>query len=665
MMDTKTYLVDSLPDRIILGRQTENGVRQIRIDCQPWIAQWPGMEIDVWVTPASGEAHDAYPAKVKMDGDVCEWTVSSFDTATAGEGTIEIVGLLDGLKKLSAIAETYVLSTTTALPGTTPEAYSGWVDQVLVAGAEAKDSAELAAASEQIATAAADRAETAAAAAEASAESATESETKAAESADLAQRMAADALSCATMAANDAANANSASVSAQTSYGFAMAEADKAAKSATAAATSEANAATSAEAAQAVLDSIPADYTALAAEVDALADPVTKERTDFFACDKSINLFDVSSSIDGYYFKATSGDTGSLVAHAMSAYAYVKHDGPGTYYTKVNASTFGVTVCLNMTLFDADYVCIGKVKGEADDPTAEASSMYGMHFTLAEEHIAAGVVYIGLSLHKGVKDQVMLVKGDSYPEQYIAYRQEWSIPDLTVLPENAKPLLANPLYGKTAVFDGDSICNGYSANDGLSGWAGRIGTGNAMTWRNYGIGGGTITQYNDKHCIGGNIETIHADYPTLDYLILEGGTNDADVLGEDGLGTYSPTDYGGSYDLTTFSGAFETMLYKAVTLYPHAKIGYIVAHKMGAGNGAARRRTYFDRAVELCIKWGVPYLDLWHGTHLNRILPGHYDASLDAQGNRDAGSLYTDGQHLTSAGYDLITPKIEAWMRTL
>ena len=192
-----------------------------------------------------------------------------------------------------------------------------------------------------------------------------------------------------------------------------------------------------------------------------------------------------------------------------------------------------------------------------------------------------------------------------------------------------------------------------------------------MTWRNYAVGGGTITPGTtttagaDRHWISSNIDVIHVDYPMLDYLILEGGTNDADLLGVDSLGTYDPDDYGGSYDTTTFSGAFELMLYKAVTYYPRAKIGYIVAHKMGDRSGRARRRPYFDRAVELCIKWGVPYIDLWHGAHLNRMLPGHYDASLDAQGNRDAGSLYTDGQHLTSAGYDFITPKIEAWMRTL
>lgn len=226
-----------------------------------------------------------------------------------------------------------------------------------------------------------------------------------------------------------------------------------------------------------------------------------------------------------------------------------------------------------------------------------------------------------------------------------------------------KKALETILHGKTAVFDGDSICEGSSARDYLSGWAGRIGANNAMVWKNYAVGGGTITKIEGRYCIGANIDTIHSQYPNLDYLILEGGTNDADSIGADGLGTFSENDYGGSYGTTTFSGAFETLLYKAVTYYPTAKIGYIVPHKMG--NASSIRRTYFDRAIELCKKWGVPYIDLWSIAHLNRHLTAHYDSSLDEQGNIDAGKLFVDTQHLSPSGYEVITPKIEAWMKTL
>ena len=228
-------------------------------------------------------------------------------------------------------------------------------------------------------------------------------------------------------------------------------------------------------------------------------------------------------------------------------------------------------------------------------------------------------------------------------------------------------VFGNPLTGKTVVFDGDSICHGTSV--GLAdltygyGWAGRIGIPNKMTWLNEGKSGGVITSgLTGRHCLCENIDNIHANTPTLDFLILEGGTNDADLLREEGVGTYEMDDYGGNYDTTTFSGALETLFYKAINYYPAAKIGYIVAHKMPSSK---LRRVFFDRAVEICEKWGIPYLDLWNGAPLNSKLSAHWDKNLDAQGNIDAGKLYTDGQHLTAAGYDVITPKIEAWMKTL
>lgn len=146
-MSAKIYPVDCLPDRILLGRQTENGVRTITIDCSAWRAEWPGMVASLWVTPPGGG--EGYPANAVPDGDHLVWTVSDADTAVAGDGMVEVVGMVDGLKKLSAMTQTYVLVSTTARSGAAPEAYQGWLESVLAAGAAALESAELAAASEQ------------------------------------------------------------------------------------------------------------------------------------------------------------------------------------------------------------------------------------------------------------------------------------------------------------------------------------------------------------------------------------------------------------------------------------------------------------------------------------------------------------------------------------
>ena len=199
-----------------------------------------------------------------------------------------------------------------------------------------------------------------------------------------------------------------------------------------------------------------------------------------------------------------------------------------------------------------------------------------------------------------------------------------------------------------------------------------------MEWYNCGIGGGTVTAEiyvastgARRHWVSRNIDVIHEKHPNLDYLIFEGGTNDADLLVDhpERLGEFEPHDFGGSYDDTTFSGALETLFYKAISYYPTAKLGYIVAPKMVGINGgygpAARRRNYFVRAIEICKKWGIPCLDLWENSPLNPALKCHYDPSISYAENVEQGKPYMDGQHLTAVGYAMVCPMIESWMRSL
>ena len=235
----------------------------------------------------------------------------------------------------------------------------------------------------------------------------------------------------------------------------------------------------------------------------------------------------------------------------------------------------------------------------------------------------------------------------------------------------------NPLYKKTIVFDGDSICQG-TPKQGRIPWGNLIGEANEMNWYNYGVGGGTVTAElyypakdgqppKPRHWVSRNIDKIHECHPVLDYLILEGGANDADILAPtpERIGSLDPRDYNGNYDDSTFTGALESLFFKATSYYPTARIGYIVAQKMGVAHNAERRRAYFLRAIEVCKKWGIPYIDLWERTPLNPSLKCYYDASLSPEENIDLGKAYNDGQHLTAVGYALVTPAIESFIASL
>lgn len=134
-----TYIINDLPSDLVIGRQTETGVLDIRIDCAPWLALWPELDLYIWVTPPGGGAQ--YPAHAYLDGEVLVWEVNSGDTAVEGRGTIEVVGIADGLRKLSTITTTQVLRTTTRVTTTIPDPARPWVEQVLEAASAAQDSA--------------------------------------------------------------------------------------------------------------------------------------------------------------------------------------------------------------------------------------------------------------------------------------------------------------------------------------------------------------------------------------------------------------------------------------------------------------------------------------------------------------------------------------------
>lgn len=242
------------------------------------------------------------------------------------------------------------------------------------------------------------------------------------------------------------------------------------------------------------------------------------------------------------------------------------------------------------------------------------------------------------------------------------------------------------LYGKTIIWNGDSICQGKAFDDTRDddGWAGRIARQNNMTYKNYGIGGGTITEnvmFTSKaklrHSVSASLETMYEEYPDADYIVIEGGSNDADLLGNfirgtdtARFGSFDPCDFSGEYDRNTFSGALESVFYRATRYWNGKKIAFIVAHKMGAHlagftSATNNRRIYFERAIEICKKWGIPYLDLWELSYLNPKLPHMYDKDKTTEENIAAGSLYADGQHLTARGYDITADIIDSWLKTI
>lgn len=380
----------------------------------------------------------------------------------------------------------------------------------------------------------------------------------------------------------------------------------------------------------------------------------------------SDNLFDKSIATTGKIFYHSSSGP-SLINASNCFYAYVPLRGAGTYTAMLYWANHGESYAKRVPILKEDKTFLQNVTGTL----TKIDSNFGyIEFTITETMISNGAALYAFDGSTNISptlDEVMIVKDREYPSEYIPYGY------IEVEVESADPV--NILSGKTAVFLGDSICAGTTTLESAAeygyGWGGLIGEANRMKWKNFGRNGGTIapiSSVEEARWVPTQVDLALAQYPDADYVIFEGGCNDADTLGESNIGTFSASGYAPT-DTSTFTGAFEVLVLKILNSFPNAKIGYIVAQKMGVsddyGSANNRYRKFFDRAVEICQKWGIPVIDLWNETPLNPKLAIHYDSSLTADQANENKKCYTDGQHLTLTGYKKLQNPVEEFMRKL
>lgn len=125
-----------LPHAIPIGVQTESGVESIGFDVKPWLDAHKDLTLSVWPTRPGED--DAYPAAdVELVDNVLYWRPNGADTAIMGVGKVEILGLTGDKRKLSGWCETIVKGTSLYTTKETPDAMKVWVDEVILAGANA------------------------------------------------------------------------------------------------------------------------------------------------------------------------------------------------------------------------------------------------------------------------------------------------------------------------------------------------------------------------------------------------------------------------------------------------------------------------------------------------------------------------------------------------
>ena len=220
------------------------------------------------------------------------------------------------------------------------------------------------------------------------------------------------------------------------------------------------------------------------------------------------------------------------------------------------------------------------------------------------------------------------------------------------------------LTGKKILFLGDSITAATKDDKGLSGWAGRVAANYGAVTTNAGWSGASVSTNKSSRIIAKMQENKNNTY---DYVILHGGVNDA--MTKAPLGAVSDSKNVADFDISTFAGALEELIYRANEYFPNAKIGYIVNYQTPNstwGGYTPNMAPYFHMAKQVCEKWEIPYIDLFFGSaDVNgKMMSYSYDIlAVDTATNFYAQT--STEVHIGGTGYDLITPHIASFIASI
>lgn len=368
----------------------------------------------------------------------------------------------------------------------------------------------------------------------------------------------------------------------------------------------------------------------------------------------SLNLFDKTSPeiILGSFITSANGDMSTSTSTAISPYMPVK---PNEVYSfKFYPSIYGSNT--NYAFYDMNKNPVKDVLNYVLDEETNV-------LTITVPNIDT-IKYVRVNCSENDLDSFMFVKGETYPSEYISGNATLrSNIDLNDLQKDTVGKIVNGILGTTSInsvldnkvitFNGDSIC----AGAGCTGGYGKIIADKYnMTYENVAVNGGAITAEtysasgSARHWISRTISKMRDD---ADYIVLEGGVNDASLnipLGE------ITSNYTSALDDTTYCGAFESMLKQALEKYPGKKIGYIMVHKMEKNFDSRYEDNHYQMSKKICEKWGIPYLDL-----NIECPPLNYIPSLKATYTKDG-----DGWHPNELGYKkYYVDKIVHWLESL
>ena len=205
------------------------------------------------------------------------------------------------------------------------------------------------------------------------------------------------------------------------------------------------------------------------------------------------------------------------------------------------------------------------------------------------------------------------------------------------------------LSGKLFAGLGDSIMYGASPILGNHGYfieyiANLFGA----NYVNYSRAGARIGSHAHSYDVWNQVDNLVASAYTPDYILFNGYINDVAISGDPNtpLGEVTAGFDPDDFNVDTFAGAFEYILYNLKDNYPNAKIIYITTHNAGS-RVYDQQVEYRDMALQICLKYSVRVADVYRLSDMNTNMTVDRNAftRVTTPGNP------ADGTHPNFSGY--------------
>ncbi len=269
----------------------------------------------------------------------------------------------------------------------------------------------------------------------------------------------------------------------------------------------------------------------------------------------------------------------------------------------------------------------------------------------------ANAAYIRFVSDRRYHDHYLVTRDDPFDAADLAEYAGLTVKEAETFAREAN----SPLEGLHVLFLGDSLCAGQWDDERVRAWSGRIAEQFGTVSDNRSVGGYCFSDIRGTGpMILNQLNAVKSK--NYDMVILEGGVNDAwgTVDGSDRVapvGTITDSFDVKDFDVSTFAGGMEKTLYYIDSYFPGATVGYIAVFNMKAADGIGKvteMDPYYDMAEQICEKWGIGYLDMYHDDYVN-------DELMAVTTNR----YLRDPVHPNKEGYDRLSPYIGKWMETL